>query len=69
MGLCDEDDVYRHDMHAAGLPACLLALLSVYQAQPGLPELRPIAAQMARCGAWLQVSQAHMPRASLYMQP
>lgn len=50
ISLADDDLVYKDDMREAGLPALLISLLSVYQAHcTGLPELRPIAAQVLRC--------------------
>ncbi|KAF6264717.1 hypothetical protein COO60DRAFT_17043 [Scenedesmus sp. NREL 46B-D3] len=47
--LSDDDVVYKDDMAAAGLPAALAALFSVYQAHTSMAELRPVAAQMLRC--------------------
>lgn len=49
VSLADDDLVYKDDMREAGLPALLVSLLSVYQANQGAPELRPIAAQILRC--------------------
>lgn len=49
ISLSDDDLVYKGDMREAGLPALLVSLLSVYQANAGTPELRPIAAQILRC--------------------
>lgn len=46
--LSDDDLVYKDDMREAGLPAVLVALFSVYQANQGAAELRPIAAQILR---------------------
>jgi hypothetical protein len=48
--LSDDDSVYKEDMRAAGLPAALVALFSVYQAHNSLAELRPVAALMLRWG-------------------
>jgi hypothetical protein len=47
--LSDDDRVYKDDMRAAGLPAALVSLFSVYQAHTSIAELRPLAAQMLRC--------------------
>eukprot|EP00775_Hariotina_reticulata_P001957 gene1957-2284_t len=44
--LCDDDGVYCEDMREAGLPQLLVAMLSVYQANIAVAELRPVAAQM-----------------------
>lgn len=50
VSLADDDLVYKDDMREAGLPALLVSLLSVYQANIGAAaELRPVAAQMLRC--------------------
>lgn len=49
VSLADDDLVYKDDMRDAGLPALLVSLLSVYQANQGAAELRPIAAQILRC--------------------
>jgi hypothetical protein len=46
--LSDDDRVYKDDMRAAGLPAALASLFSVYQAHTSIAELRPLAAQMLR---------------------
>lgn len=49
VSLADDDLVYKDDMRDAGLPALLVSLFSVYQANQGAAELRPIAAQILRC--------------------
>eukprot|EP00878_Enallax_costatus_P013937 GHUV01014574.1.p1 GENE.GHUV01014574.1~~GHUV01014574.1.p1 ORF type:complete len:293 (+),score=102.15 GHUV01014574.1:834-1712(+) len=52
ISLSDDDIVYKDDMREAGLPAVMAALFSVYQANQGVAELRPIAAQILRCVGW-----------------
>lgn len=49
ISLADDDLVYKDDMREAGLPALLVSLFSVYQANQAAAELRPVAAQMLRC--------------------
>lgn len=48
ISLSNDDFVYKDDMREAGLPAVMAALFSVYQANQGAAELRPIAAQILR---------------------